>query len=212
MQGSNSEWSMAGTGRYTRSYIGNGVGSQSFSENVMPANRIRTAYRMWKDREEVELPKEVLWGNMAPEHEATARCRKERMQRKNQNEKLKEKYKTEKLKKGGRGEKENRKMRDGEGRWALWGWGEHPAEVAICSSVIWQDNNSAWLLVQLRPSHCRVKGRSYLLKDSVFPASGFKELQLIIEAFTIMSISGTPARTLMLIQINRSIIMLSSFG
>lgn len=91
MQGSNSERRMTGTCRYTRSYIGNGVGSHSFSENIMPANRVRKVYRRWKDREEAELPEEMLWGNMAPEHEATARCRKERMQRKNQNEQWKEK-------------------------------------------------------------------------------------------------------------------------
>jgi len=77
------------------------VGSHSFLENVMPAKRVQTAYRRWKDRKEVELPKEVFWGNMAPEHAATARCRKERMQgkikmkneKKNMWQKLKERKK-----------------------------------------------------------------------------------------------------------------------
>lgn len=168
MQGSNSE-RMTGTGRYTCSYVGNGVGSHSFSENVMPANRVWTTYRRWKDREEAELPKDVLWGNMAPEHEATARCRKERMQRKNRNEKWKEKHMRQRNWKK-KGKRENRKMRDAKGRWALWGCGEHPAEAAICHSYIWQDSNCAGLLVQLRGSRRRVKGKSYLLKDSTpFP-------------------------------------------
>jgi hypothetical protein len=55
-------------------------------------------------------------------------------------------------------------------------------------------------------------GRICLKTLPIFPASGFKELQLIIEAFLVMSISSTPPKTLMLIHINRSIIMLSSFG
>lgn len=149
---------MTGTRRYTHSYVGNDVGSHSFLENVISASRIQTAYRRWKDREEVESPKEVLWGTRAPEHEATARCRKERIQRKNQNEKWKEKRETEKLRKKGGG-RENRKMRDAEGRWALWDWGKHPAEMAICCSDIWHDSNCAGLLIQLRGSCCWVNGR-----------------------------------------------------
>ena len=55
-------------------------------------------------------------------------------------------------------------------------------------------------------------GRICVRTLPVFPESGFKELQLIIEALTVMIISSTPPKTPMLIHINRSIIRLSSFG
>lgn len=202
---------MTGTSRYARSYIGNGVGSHLFSENVMPANWVQTEFRRWKDREEGELPKGVLWGNMAPKHKTTARHRKERMQRKNQNEK-KNTWDREIEKKGGGKEKTERWEMQKAGE--LYGAGANillrrPYVVQTSDRTITVFGHSFSLEVLAAGLRA---GRICLRTLPVFPASGFKELQLIIEAFIVMSISSTPAKTLMLIHINRSIIMLSSFG
>jgi hypothetical protein len=98
------------------------------------------------------------------------------------------------------GGRENRKMRDAEGRWVLWGWGEHPAEVAICHLDIWRDKYCAGLL-EILAAGLRAD-RICLRTQPIFPASAFKELQLIIEVLLVMTISSTPPKTLMLIHIN----------
>ena len=182
-------WEQGGT----HADIGNGVGSHSFLETVIPASTVQTVYRRWKDRKEVELPKEVLWGNRAPEHEATARCRKERIQ----NEKWKEKREIEKLEK-------KKKEKEETERWEMQKAGEpYGTEANILLRrpyVVRTFDRTVTVLGHSFSLEVLAAGlsasRICLRTLPVFPASGFKELQLITEALLVMLISSTPPKTL----------------
>jgi hypothetical protein len=72
---------MMGTSRYTHSYTGNGGGSHSFSENIMPANRIRTGRKM----SYLKRCSEVIWPqNMKLQPESERRGCKGKNQMKNE--------------------------------------------------------------------------------------------------------------------------------
>ena len=210
MQGSNSERRMTGTSRYTRSYIGNGVAVSHFQRTLMPANRVQTAYRRWRTGRKLSYLKrcsEAIWPQhmkLQPDAERRGCTGKTKMKNEEKNmrqiERKREKEKTERWGMQKAGEPY------GAGANILLRW---PYAVRIFDRTVTVLGYSFSLEVLAAGLRA---GRICLRTLLVFPASGFKELQLITEAFLVMSISSTPPKTLMLIYINRSTIMVSSFG
>ena len=68
---------------------------------------------------------------------------------------------------------------------------QHSAELAICLMYVWNKSDQHGLHFRLRGSNCQVEGPSYLFDTlTIFPESGFEELQLIMKAFLVTKSSG----------------------